>query len=503
MEAVKEQIDIEEAVQIAAVDGVFFGEFFLPKTFRMPSPPYAPRCWDALEARENRYVSIEIFRGGFKTTLARAFAMKRICYAISHTMEIVGKSQAHAINSVAWIMRQVESNTLLAQTFGLRKGKKWTPEYCEIYHGVEDTPISIVAMGIDGSVRGVNIDDFRPDFILLDDVIDDDNAATLEQRTKVNERIFGAIEKSLARAAEQPDAKMAMIQTPIDRDDAAELTQRDEEWHPIKISCFTVDGGSAWPAMFPVEELKKQKQSHIRRNMLSLWMREMECTVVGDEKRYFSTSWLYTWVVEPTERIVAIGIDPSPPKDEDPKNKKRKDPDPEVISVVAIEYVNGIKRRYILEYSVIQDPNPEKTTQEFDRLARRWHPVVATVETVAYQRTLKWYLERAMDEKRCKRVRIEAIDDKRSKVKRIRQFFTKACDSTEGSELYYHSSMLQFIAQFQDYPDVSYDDILDSIAIGFAGLEPYEGVTVDGEFSVGFIDDDDDVPSQGNWRAAP
>lgn len=502
MESNAEQIDIQEAVQLAAVDGVFFGKFFLPNTFRMPSPPFASRIWNALEDPNNRYVGIQIFRGGTKTTTCRAFTLKRICYALSHTIEYVGKSQDHALRSVAWIMRQIEHNRLIAQTFGLRKGKKWTPEQCEIYHGVEEHPITLIAVGIEGSVRGINIDDYRPDLIVLDDVIDDENAATVEQRTKVTNRIFGAIEKSLAKRAEQPNAKMVMIQTPLDRDDASELVQKDPQWHPIKISCFGVDGtSSAWEEMFPYEELVKDKDSHIRRNMLSLWMREMECTVVGDESRYFNLNWLLEWTVLPDDMIVAIGVDPSPPNDENPEKKKRKDPDPEVISAVGISRFGATIRRFLLEYVVIQDPNPEKTTQEFDRLARKWHPQAAAVETVAYQKTLKWYIERAMDDRKCKRVPINSVDDKRSKVKRIRQFFTKACDSSENSEFYIHPSMLQFKSQFQDYPDVAYDDILDSVTIGFTVLEPFQGILMEGEYEK--EDEDEEYAQIENWRAAP
>lgn len=501
MEAKQEQVEIQEAVELGATDGAFFGEFFLPKTFRLPSPRYARTTWDSLDDPNNRNVGIQIFRGGGKTTILRAFTLKRICYGISHTIVYVGKSQSHALNSVAWIMRQIETNRTLAQTFQLRKGKKWTSEYCEIYHGVDKYPIGVLALGIEGSVRGINVDDWRPDLIVLDDVIDDENAATIEQRQKITNRIFGAIEKSLAKRSEQPHAKMVMLQTPLDRDDASELVQNDPQWHPLKFSCFGPDGKSAWEEMFPLQELLEDKQSHIRRNMLSLWMREMECKVVGDEKRYFSLSWLNIWTIYPDNLTVSIGVDPSPPKDEDPEKRKKKDPDPEVLAVCGLGRYGNIKRRYILEIVEIQDPNPEKTTVEFNKLARTWHPLFAAVETVAYQKTLKWYIEKAMDEKRCARVPIESVDDKRSKIKRIRQFFTQACDSNEGSELYYHHSMKKFADQFQDYPDVSHDDILDAVTIGFSVLEPFEGVTLEGEYER--FDDEDDIPALEGWRAAP
>ena len=489
-----ENITLREAAEIAATDGAFFGEFFFPRTFRMRTPDYVRDLWDKLDEPHARHVSIQVFRGGAKTTVLRAFTAKRISYGQSNTILYIGKSQDHALRSVGWIMRQIETNPRWANTFGLSKGDKWTQEECEIKHGVDEYPIRIIANGITGSARGVNVDDYRPDLIILDDVIDDDNAATKEQRKKINDRIFGAIEKSLMRGEENPQAKLVMLQTPLDREDASELTQNDPEWHPLKFSCFDDKGNSRWEGMFATKELKKEKASAIRRNMLSLWLREMECAVVADEKRYFREHQLRYWEVLPAGMVVAIGIDPSPPKDEDPEARKKKDPDPEVLSAVG-SFAGDV---YLLEVVKIQDPNPEKTTIELARLIRKWHPIVAGVETVAYQKTLKWYIEKQMMDGKCPHLRIEPLDDKRSKVKRIRHTFS---DIVPDGKFYIHPSMLGFIEEFKDYPDVVHDDILDSVSMGIAQLIPYEGITIEGEYTD--VTNQGDIPALPDWRSAP
>jgi len=436
--------------------------------------------------------------GGSKTTTLRAFTAKRIAYGISNTIVYIGKSQDHAKRSVRWVMKQVEYNTLYAQTFGLTKGKKWTDEECEIRHKVLDQPITLIAIGITGSVRGINLDDYRPDLIVLDDVIDEENSNTIEQRKKIEGLIFGAVDNSLISPEEAPDAKLVMLQTPLDVDDASNLVQKDPEWHPLRFSCFDNMGNSRWEDMFPTKFLRKKKESAIRRNQLSIWMREMECRVVGDESRYFSIDWLYKWVVLPDGMTTAIGIDPSPPKDEDPNKRKTKDPDPEVLSVVGIIKTETTVKRYILELVKIQDPNPERTVTELAKLIRKWHPIVGGVETTAYQSTLKWYIEKAMRDKRCPYLAIEALDERRSKVKRIRQFYTDACDN---GELYYHASMLEFAEQFKDYPEVKHEDLLEAPVHGFKVLENFEYADVDGEYQDAFNDEQvDDLP---DWRCAP
>lgn len=493
-----QKADIDEAVALGALDGAFFGEYFFPKTFRQRTPDFLRQVWDSLDTPLNRHVGIQVFRGGAKTTTLRAFTAKRIAYGISHTIMYIGKSQDHAKRSLRWIMKQVEYNTLYAQTFGLSKGKKWTEEECEIIHKVLDQPITLLAVGITGSVRGVNVDDYRPDLIVLDDVIDEENSKTHEARNKINALIFGAVDKSLAPESEEPQAKLVMLQTPLDGDDASEQIQNDMEWHPLRFSCFDYKGESIWPERFSTEVLLRDKASAIRRNQLSIWLREMECSVIGDEKRYFGETWLNEWVVKPDFLVVAIGIDPSPPKDEDANKRKTKDPDPEVLAAVGIINHEGVTKRYILEQVKIQDPNPEKTVIELARMIRKWHPIVLGVETTAFQASLKWYVEKAMDAKRCPRVAIEGIDDRRSKVKRIRHFYTNACDN---DELYYHASMHEFKEQFKDYPEVKHDDLLEAPVLGFSVLETYEGMGVDGEYLDGY--DEDNIESLPQWRCAP
>jgi len=495
-----EGVTLSEAVDLGSVDSLFFSRFFFPKTYRQPSPPFHEDIWNTLEGAGNRYVSVQVFRDGAKTTLLRTFTAKRIAYGLAHTILYIGKSEDHAIRSVQWIKNQVEKNNRFAQAFSLRPGAKWTNEEIEIIHGVDEYPIRVLAIGMTGSVRGINVDDYRPDLIVLDDIIDDENGATIEQRDKVNQRVFGAIKESLIRETEDPTARMVMLQTPIDRDDASELTQNDPQWVGLKFGCFDEQGESRWPDAYPTTELKKEKESAIHRNMLSLWLREKECVVVSDEKRYFRTDWLNYWSTLPDNMMVYLAVDPSPPKDEEPEQRKKKDPDPEVVMAIGVAQ----QQVYILECVIVQDPNPEKTAQEFFRLKRKWNPVMAGVETVAYQSTLKWYLEQEMN-KRQEHLAIQKIDDKRKKSKRIRQAYVNL--ASQG-RLWVHSSMSEFISQFGDYPDVSHDDVLDAGAIGISLIDPsmvevdFQGAEEEKESALTPPDEEDYLPLD-NWRGAP
>src|SRR5690349_17808672 len=103
------QVDIKELVELCAVDSVLFAETFFPKTMRMNSPPYARKVWNVLDST-SRLVSLQIFRGGAKTSICRVFGAKKVAYAQARTILWIGKSQEKAIHSVKWLRKQIEFN---------------------------------------------------------------------------------------------------------------------------------------------------------------------------------------------------------------------------------------------------------------------------------------------------------------------------------------------------------------------------------------------------------
>jgi len=497
MEALKEKITPEEAIDLGAVDNDFYAHFFFPKTARQESPVFHQWMDDLLDNPQNRYVSFSIFRDGAKTTKVRLFLSKRIGYGISHTILVVGKSQDHAKRSVKWVMKQVEYNKLWAQTFGLRKGSKWTPEECEIFHGTDEYPITILAVGITGSIRGINIDDWRPDLIVLDDPCDEENTATPEARQKMEDLVFGALQKSLSPASESPDATMVLMQTPLIKGDLIDVTIDDDEWASLKISCFLANGKSSWEARYPTEVLQKDKEAHIKRNQLSLWMREKEVTIISRELAAFRSEWLKPYVVVPDGGLVFIGIDPTPPPKDTASqaiavNKKLDD-----AVIIVIKYHGG--NIYLLDYYITKSPDPGEFLTNFFRLAFIYNPYMVGIETTMHQRTLKWELDRAML-KNQKFYTVIPVEDKRNKEVRILQTVSRYASN---GLIYVKPEHTEFIDQFSVYQAMvprQRDDILDAFTIALDLINPaLEGVTLEGEFT----EYEEDIPELEDWRSAP
>lgn len=498
-----ESLPLEEAVMLGAVDGEFFSHYFFPKTVRQDSPLFARRMWQLLDDPNARYTNFQIFRGGAKTTRARIYTARRIAYGLAHTILYIGKSEGHAVRSIAWIKRAVEQNRMYSETFNLRPGSKWSEVEAEIIHGTDEYPIWIMGMGITGSVRGINRDDFRPDLIIVDDVLDDENSATPEQRNKLENLLLGAVKASLAPASETPDAKMVIVQTPLNKEDASTKALIDPEFRSLKIGIWTPETAdlpteqqeSIWPSRYPSEVMRKEKAAYIARNKLSVWLREFEVKIISSETADFRPEWLQFYTEAPRCSFTVMGIDPVPPPSEIQIAKGMKDKDFECLAVVGF----SAGKFYLLEYSMHRGHDPSWTSAEFLRLAIKYWPRIVAVESIAYQRTLAWILRQVMA-RAARYFPIREVTDKRKKRDKI-------IDSLNGvaseSKLYVHPSHVEFIQQFGEYPDVVHDDVLDAVGIAIKEALTWGGGDSDEGDRYGGLESEKDIPSLGDYRGAP
>lgn len=469
------QPSIDEIIELCAVDSDLFYHTFFPKTARQETPKFHLEIDELLDGTD-RLVNIQVFRGGAKTSKLRMFTAKKIAYGVAHTILYIGKSEGHAIRSINWLRTQVEHNRRYADTFQLRPGKKWQGNEAEIWHGTDDYPIWIVGMGITGSVRGINFDDFRPDLIIVDDAIDEENSSTPEQRTKIEDLILGALAKSLAPASEAPTAKLVMLQTPLNNEDCSCKALKSPGWVSAVFPCWTKETAdlplhkreSAWPSRWSSEELRQDSRNHAAINKMSLFNREMECKLTSPETSKFKIDWLQYYDALPEGMEKVLSIDPVPPKAGGSEEMAVKKPsagtDFEAFAVVG--RVRG--NYYLLDYSLNRGHQPDWTITEFFRLCIRWLPNRVVVEGIAYQRTLSWLLRTAMRKARRYWLIKEILGDRRSKVTRITDSLNGI---TSSRRLYVRKEHVDFIEQFENYPNVKNDDLIDAVSRAIEELE--------------------------------
>jgi len=503
---------VSEVVEHAALDSIFFCRHFFPKTFRQESPQFHRDIWELLDDPTARYINVQVQRDGAKTTLLRAYAAKRIAYGLSRTILYIGASQEKAKASVGWIKKEIERNELFTRTFGLQKtSRNWTAEKLQINHAAEGIPIWVLALGITGSVRGINLDDYRPDLIIVDDVVGDDNASTEEQRLKIKDLVLGALKESLSPASETPDAKMIILNTPRDFEDVSQKALKDTQFRSARFGCWTPETEdlpvemqeSSWPERYPTAVLRAEKEAAIARNELSIFAREKECRLITPETSSFRQEWLNYFgpgEAEPEpprhEMWVELVIDPVPPPSEVQIAKGLMGKDFEALTVVG----RWRNKYYVLETIYNRGHQPNWTVATFFELCNRWHPRKVIVEAVAYQATLAWLLREGM--RRTGRFYpMEEFKDKRKKLDRIKDGLS---GPASNGALYVRKSQSAFISQFIHFPgknpDGTHDDVLETVAIGVTSLS--KGMIGDVPDDH-YIRDEERIPALASYRGAP
>ena len=489
--AAEEALSPEQAADAGAVSLTAYGHLFFPRTFRQESPEFHEVIGQGLYSPA-RFNAFEVFRDGAKTTLLRVYKSQRISYGLSRTIMYVSVSQPHAKMSVRWLRRQVQYNRRWTQTFGLEKGEKWSDEHCEIIHrnmppNEDGSPviITVLAMGITGQIRGFNPDDFRPDLIIIDDVLDEENTATPEQRKKIENLIFGAILNSLAPASESPLAKAVFLQTPFNKEDAIEKCMSDPEWNPIRFGILEYgvpgfgEGRSRWERRYPTEQVLASKRAHIRRSQYRLWMREKECSLVSGEEKALDITKLKFFDVLPEYLDTVVSFDPA--SSESPKA------DDFAIGAVGFKGLDV----YLLDYTAEKGVMPDAAMNDGFNLSLLYHPRKWVVESVAYQKIMAWYAREEMIKRRMFYA-VEELKVRTSNADRIMQTLPGLLSFGHLHCRPHHS---KFISQADDYdPQVKdiKDDILTMLANAIIASNPALRANLTDDTKVGYIDNEDD-----------
>lgn len=132
-------------------------------------------------------------RGNAKSTIA-TFALPIYCYVyeLKHYILVVSDTTEQATDYLSNIRAELEDNERLREDFGDLMGSVWTTT--EIVNKKEK--IRIQAVGSGKRVRGRRFKQWRPDLIICDDIENDENIESPDQRAKARSWYYKALSKA-------------------------------------------------------------------------------------------------------------------------------------------------------------------------------------------------------------------------------------------------------------------------------------------------------------------
>lgn len=195
--------------KLGAIDLEYFGRAYLAHYFVNQSPAFhkeLDQIWregvmkgldPTVSAKEISRAdgcrkAIEAPRGHAKsTTFTFKDSVHAAVYAYKHYEIILSDSSEQAEGFLSFIKTEFEENAALREDFGELVGRVWKASVILTGNGVK-----IEAIGSGKKIRGRRHKQWRPDLIVCDDLENDENVNTPEQRKKLRDWYYKAVSKA-------------------------------------------------------------------------------------------------------------------------------------------------------------------------------------------------------------------------------------------------------------------------------------------------------------------
>lgn len=290
-----------------AEDILDWGKYYFPDKFTQPFCDEL-HCY-LIKIATDPYTVTLAPRGHAKTTI-KCFLIP-IFYALNHPELFIHylNIQATATKAIAVnisIKNELEINEKLIKDYGLQIGEKWTEKQFVLKNGVIFT-----ALGSGESVRGINYRNKRPDYVVGDDLYDENCIENTKAVDKINRWFWGAIYKAVSI-----DKKVSIhIQgTAISQKDLMHSLSTNKQWKFKKFQAIENwdTGKLLWEenTMLTINKMKSDREA-----MGSIiFEREMQNNCRDDATSIIKSAWIqYYDVIPQSEKIVLkiMYVDPA------------------------------------------------------------------------------------------------------------------------------------------------------------------------------------------------
>ncbi|PHM18055.1 MAG: hypothetical protein CJD30_03585 [Sulfuricurvum sp. PD_MW2] len=408
-----------------------------------------------------RLIELEAYRGAAKTTVTTRLMTlwvmvtlrKRYGIIISSTNDVV-------VETMETFKAELEDNARLIADFDIRIGTPWTDHEIVFYIG--DEAVKIRAYGAGKKIRGSNFLGRRPDWIAIDDIENDENVESKNQRDKLYRWFVKAILKLPSRKSKTHT--FLIVGTRLHHDSLlARISKRADCFHrnfPLVIQ---------WPSR--LDELTKENISldivgdavidDPDIDLLTVFLDFLE-----DRESFFSemqnqptsidglTFGQYTTFSEwPHVDSWSIGVDPA-------LGKTKGD----YFGLAALGYVKAEKRYYarVQGYKIKPEKMIPLIIELFVALRADGVPVKIAIETQQFQEFFKDTMKTKSAEMGIPLPVVE-INNRAAKELRIDSLSPYVSDGTIPIDERSHL----LIEELNTYPKPPHDDCLDALEMAF------------------------------------
>lgn len=455
--------DPEQVRQLAKLDLNWLAAIAMPEVFAYKFPPVLIAAWylmstSVMERDEDPKIALGIPRGFAKTTLIKLFVLYCILFTDVNFILIISATASLAENVLADIADMMNQSNIKELWGNWRLGMETDRGDLKKFHFL-GKDIILATVGAEGSLRGINIKNRRPELMIFEDVQTKENAASFVQAVALETWMLGT-----AMKAKSPRGCLFLFAGNMypGRNSILKKIKANPNWKKFISGAILSNGESLWPKHRSVRSLIAELENDIASGHPEIFFSEvMNDTEVGiNTKVDISKIRPWKWGQNEQPQGKFILIDPS-------GDKTGSDP-------TAIGYFEVFDEVPALRQVVNEVLSPGNTIRRSLLVALKTGTRCIVVEANSYQHSLLyWFTEVARELGLTGFYFVPIYSTSKSKNARIA---TGLKELTAG-EIYLHSDVRSLIttqiANWNPLKKDNVDDLLDLLSYSKRSVQEY------------------------------
>ncbi len=241
----------EKRIRRAKKDYAYFVSYYFPHYATAPCADFHIKAANRIKRTPQAREVLMWARGHAKSTHSNILIPLWLKIQDTHSfrvMVLVGKSQDNAITLISDLQAELEHNQRYIHDFGVQlKYGSW-----EEGRFVTKDDRAFYALGRGQSPRGLRYRQYRPDYIVVDDLDDDElcrNPARVEKMYDwLLEALFGAMDMGRGR--------FIMVGNLISKTSVLAKVHANKAFHTIRVNALDKNGAPSWKEKYTLQDIR-------------------------------------------------------------------------------------------------------------------------------------------------------------------------------------------------------------------------------------------------------
>ena len=246
------------------------------------------KIFDLLDNSDNPRKVIAAPRGTGKTSISNLLIpTKKLVFLDSKFIVPVSNTSGAAEQQSENLKMEFMSNRVLKSIFNIQKTRNFSKKQWIVEIAGQQS--MIWPKGAGQQVRGMLFQNSRPDLVVVDDLENDENLRSEEQRKRLKEWFFGPLVNIVDRG--KKDWEIIYIDTLKHEDSLLQDLLDDPNWDSVTLEICDDNYESKFPNMMPTKDVQELANQYKAQGQLDVFFREYRNLPISSEDSSFKQDY--------------------------------------------------------------------------------------------------------------------------------------------------------------------------------------------------------------------